>query len=179
MFPNFYTANVSQYPQGGGGWSVEISMSQLSGSPEGARSLTTLRMFFFLGSITMLRLYKLTLSDQAQVICNWQSFRFGVKIFGRCGLAGEGGGGLKLFSTGARTRSRRPCYLFMNSSDDSHMLGQGRTNPGSKNAMVTKFCTLAPHIWILCLRILFRDSILAPIILRWIIEFWTVCTSLS
>jgi hypothetical protein len=56
------------------------------GSPEGGLGPTVLHVFVFLGSIIICRLYKLTLSHQAQVLCNWECFRFSIKIFSRPAL---------------------------------------------------------------------------------------------
>jgi hypothetical protein len=77
----------------------------------GDRCLPVLHMFVFICTIVIYRLYKFTLSDQAQVTPQLiQSFRFSVKTFSRAAPdAGGGGGGMKHFSTVARTHSRRPC----------------------------------------------------------------------
>lgn len=46
---------------------------------------------------------------------------------------------------------------------------QGCTNPENQDAQATKFCTVAPDI---C------GTLLAPRILRWLLDFWTICAPL-
>jgi hypothetical protein len=69
-------------------------------------------VFACLGSTTICRLYKLTLSYQHQVTLHLGvgfSYLVHIKIFSRSAPAWEPE---KIFFTGARTRSRRPCQRF-------------------------------------------------------------------
>ena len=63
-------------------------------SPEGGSGPDYIaHVLVFLGSISMCRLYKLTLSDQAQVTLQLRaSLRFSVKNFSRSTLPAAGGG---------------------------------------------------------------------------------------
>jgi len=51
---------------------------------------------------------------------------------------------------------------------------QGCTNPGHQFALVTKFTTTALNIFESSVWILFHITLLAPVILRWLLEFFLV-----
>jgi len=57
-------------------------------------------------------------------------------------------------------------------------LKQGCTNPGDQVTVVTKFCTVASNICGPSVWYLLHVTLLAPTILRWLLDFWRICATL-
>ena len=57
-------------------------------------------------------------------------------------------------------------------------LEQGCINSGRLIVMATTFCTVAPNIWGPSVWNLLHVTILAPRILRWLLDFWKTCKPL-
>jgi len=68
-------------------------------------------------------------------------------------------------------------YLFCYSDAEVvlHLKRRGCTHPTSQIAQVTKFCMVAHNICGTSVWNLFHVTLLAPRILKWILNFWKIC----
>ena len=60
-----------------------------------------------------------------------------------------------------------------------NLFKQECTNPGCQITWKTKFCMVEPNICGALVWNLFHVTVLAPRILRWLIDFWKICEPLS